>query len=349
MKKKILSVLIACFLIGGLLFTVSCQQPSDTGDGGEGKYKIGISLMNRQHAFYNDLEKTFKEEAEKQGVELDIKNAEQDSAKQLDGVETMLIGGIDALILCPVDSSAGSSCVQRANEKGIPVFTVDIKAESGDVVCSIASDNEGGGRMAAEYLAEVLGKKGKLVILDSPEVTSVQERTKGFREVIENYPDMEIVTSIDGGAQREPAMKAMEDALQAHKDIDGVFAINDETAFGALRAIEGANREGIVLVGFDGTQEALDELTKDGVLKADIGQNPVNMAVIALDTVIKHLNGEEVPQDIPIEVTLYTKEILEKGEAVSEETGEIAESSEGDSGNEETGEVTETSEEEAGH
>jgi len=326
-KKKIISLVFVTLLLCGLILSVACQPPeNDIVIEGGSKYKIGISLMNRQHAFYSILEETFKEEAKKLGVELDIKNAEQDSAKQLNGVETMLIGGIDALILCPVDSSAGGSCVVAGNDKGIPVFTVDIASESGDVVCEIASDNEGGGKMAAEYLVEVLGEKGKIIILDSPEVTSVQERTRGFNSVIDEYPDMEVIATVDAGAQREPAMKAMEDMLQAHKEIDAVFAINDETAFGALRAIEGSGKPDIIVVGFDGTQEALDELLKDGTpLKADIGQNPSKMATVALQTLVKHLDGEDVESKIPIEVTLYTKEVLEKGDTTGEKTDETVE------------------------
>lgn len=330
MNKKLVAIAVIFAFITGLFFMVSCARkepkpgptptrPGKTGESPGETYKIGISLMNRQQSFYKDLEAAFKKAAEKHNVKLEIRNAQQDSAKQLSGVETMLVGDIDAIILCPVDSQAAGSCVAAANRKKVPVFTVDIGSDSGDVVCHIASDNVAGGRKAAEYMAEILDKKGKIVILDSPEVTSVQERVKGFKEVIEKYPDMEIIADIDGGAQKEPAMKAMEDLLQAHEQIDGVFAINDETALGALRAVEAANRTEIAIVGYDATPEARQEILKGGPLKADVVQYPKKMGEMAIETVVKYLKGEEVPDKIPVDVGILDREALQKSEKPAEE------------------------------
>lgn len=306
MKKRIF-ILITVLMAVWLALLTSCSPPKPARTK---KYKVGVSLMNRQQSFYKDLEDSLVKAAEENDVELDIKNAEQDSSKQLNGVETLLVGNIDALILCPVDSNSAGACVLEANNKNIPVFTVDIGAKFGKVVCHIASDNVAGGRKAANYMAKILNNKGKIVILNSPMVTSVQRRVQGFKEVAEKHPEMEIIADIDGGAQKEPAMKAMEDLLQAHSQIDGVFAINDETALGALRAVEASGRKGINIIGYDATPQARKEILKGGSLKADVVQYPGKMGEAAIKTVVKHLQGEKVPDRIPVDVGILDRKAL---------------------------------------
>jgi len=334
MKKKLFLSIIVLLAVVGLLITIGCTRkpkkptegpttkpdtgkPADTGKPStDKKFKVGISLMNREQSFYKDLEEAFKETAEKEGIEIEIKDAAFDSRKQLNGVETMLVGDVDAIILCPVDSQAGGSAVRAANKKNVPVFTVDITADRGDVVAHVASDNQAGGKKAAEYMVKLLNGKGNIVILDSPEVTSVQERVKGFEDEIAKHPDMKIISKIDGGALKGKAMKAMENLLQAHKNIDGVFAINDETALGALRAIEMAEQgDKIVIVGYDATPEAREQIKKGGPLKADIVQYPRKMATKAMKIVSAYLKtGEKPPKKIPMDVGVLDKEALDKGE-----------------------------------
>lgn len=335
MKKKLFLSIIVFLAVLGLLITIGCQQkpkeptegPTTKPDTGkppaEKKFKVGISLMNREQSFYKDLEEAFKETAKEQGIEIEIKDAAFDSRKQLNGVETMLIGNVDAIILCPVDSQAGGSAVKAANNKNIPVFTVDISADKGDVIAHVASDNQAGGKKAAEYMAKLLNGKGNIIILDSPEVTSVQERVKGFEEELAKHPDMKVISKIDGGALKGKAMKAMENLLQAHKNIDGVFAINDETALGALRAIEMAKKgDKIVIVGYDATPEARKQIMKGGPLKADVVQYPKKMAKKAMEIVSVYLKtGEKPPEKIPMDVGILDIETLEKGDEVAPDEG----------------------------
>ncbi|MCD4784319.1 MAG: substrate-binding domain-containing protein [Candidatus Eremiobacteraeota bacterium] len=342
MKKRLFLSIIVFLAIAGLLITIGCQQkpkeptedpttmidagkPADTGKPPvEKKLKVGISLMNREQSFYKDLEEAFKETAEKEGIEVEIRDASFDSRKQLNGVETMLVGDVDAIILCPVDSQAGGAAVKAANSKNVPVFTVDITVDKGDVISHVASDNQAGGKKAAEYIAKLLDGKGNIIILDSPEVTSVQERVKGFEEELAKHPEMKVVSKIDGGALKGKAMKAMENLLQAHKKIDGVFAINDETALGALRAIEMAKRgDEIIIVGYDATPEARKQIMKGGALKADVVQYPKKMAKKAMEIVSVYLKtGEKPPKKIPMDVGILDKETLEKGEKVAPDKGE---------------------------
>jgi len=155
--------------------TSSAQAPKPL----SGK-RIGVSLLTKQHVFYQDLERGLRDAAKEAGAELLVESAEFDPKLQDDQVGNFVVEKVDAIILCPADSKSVGGAVKKANAAGIPVFTADIAAEEGEVVSHIASDNEQGGELAAQYLAEQLGGEGKVVIIDHPAVTSVQERVAGF-------------------------------------------------------------------------------------------------------------------------------------------------------------------------
>ena len=193
---------------------------------------------------------------------------------------------------------------------GIPVFTVDIAAHGGKVVSHIASDNTQGGRLAAQTLAGLLHDKGTVIVIDHPEVASVQDRTRGFDEEMGKHPGITVVGRPSASGQRARAMAVMEDMLQAHRDLNGVFAINDDSALGALSVLDAAGRTDVVIVGFDATLEAQDAIRKGGALKADIMQYPTRLGTTAIDIIAKHLAGQPVPASVPVEVNVVTAATL---------------------------------------
>ena len=153
----------------------------------------------------------------------------------------------------------GRAGIAQANQANIPVFTADIASTSplGRVVAHVASDNKQGGRQAAQLLAEALHGEGNVAILSHPEVTSVTDRVAGFKEETAKHPGMSIVVELSAEGKRDKAVKVMEDLLQSHPDLRGVFAINDDSALGALAAVEAAGMLAqISIVGYDATPEA---------------------------------------------------------------------------------------------
>ncbi len=275
--------------------------------------RIGISLLTKQHIFYQDLERGFRDAAKRLGAEVIIVSAEFDPKLQDDQVDDFIVQKVDAIVLCPADSASVGGAVKKANAAGIPVFTADIAAKEGEVVCHIASDNKQGGRLAAQYLANALGDKGKVVIIDHPVVTSVQERVAGFEEEMKKHPGIEIVAKQPAEGQRAKARQVMENMLLAHPDLDGVFGINDDSALGALaacRAHKGA--EDIVIVGYDATPEAIEEILAGSQLKADVVQHPYKMGVTTIEAIARYFAGEKLPDFIPIPVDIVDKERLEK-------------------------------------
>ena len=159
-----------------------------------------------------------------------------------------------------------------------PVFTADIAngSKQGKVVAHIASDNVQGGAQAAKLLCAALGSAGgSVAIIDEPEVTSVQDRVKGFKAgLAATCPSVKVVADIDGGGERAKANSSMEDILQSHKDLRGVFGINDDSALGASRAVDAAGDKGkIFVVGYDATPEARTAI-KSGDMYGDAIQHP---------------------------------------------------------------------------
>jgi ribose transport system substrate-binding protein len=295
-------VLSVWFLLG----VSGCGRPGTAGR------TIGVTLLTKEHVFYRDLEKGLQETAAEKGFSLVITSGDWDLGKQQGQIENFIVQKVAAIIVCPVNSTGIGPAIEKANTAGIPVFTADIKADGGRVVSHIASDNYLGGKLAGSYLAKALNGKGKVAVIDQPIVESTIERVRGFEEVLRGSPEIQIVAKPNGDGVRDKAMKAAEDLLQGYPDLNGIFGINDDSALGALSAIESAGRKGIVVLGFDAIPEARAAILRDSSLKADVVQNPLQIGQKTIETIDRYLKGETVPPVIPIEVRVVDKAILEK-------------------------------------
>jgi ribose transport system substrate-binding protein len=280
---------------------------------------IGVSLLTTTNPFFVDMGNAIKAEAAKSGIHVIVVGAEFDPAKQKDQVSDFIVKHVDAIVLCPADSKAIGTSIAAAHKEGIPVFTADIAAISeGDKVAShVATDNLGGGREAGRAMIEALGGSGKVAILDHPEVESVILRTKGFEEVIHAHNakgegKIEVVAKLPGGGAKEKSFKAAEDILQAHPDVNGIFAINDPSALGAVAALEKAGKlDKVKVIGFDGQPEGKQAI-KNGKIYADPIQFPDKIGQQTVQSIIKYLNGEDVPKQTLIPTALYRKGDAEK-------------------------------------
>lgn len=314
-------ILTALFVVTGMV--AGCGQSGGSAQSGSSEPKvkkpdavIGLSVLTLTNPFFRDLADAVKAEGRKHNYEVIVTSGENNVASQKDQVNDFVVKKVDAIVLCPCDSKAIGTSIQKANEAGIPVFTADIAclADGAKVVSHIATDNLGGGHEAAKAVMELFPGGGKVAILDYPEVESVIMRTKGFREELAKHPDggIEIVATLPGGGDKEKSLKTTEDILQAHPKLDGIFAINDPSALGAVAAIEKAGRAGqIKVVGFDAQPEAR-QAVKDGKLYATIVQYPEKIGQKALETVVRYMAGEEVPREVLIPCTIYRKSDAEK-------------------------------------
>jgi ribose transport system substrate-binding protein len=279
--------------------------------GEEATATIGVSLLTQQHDFYKDLEAAMRTTAAANQIELIIQSAEMDPARQTSQIENFLTRGVDAVVICPCDSAGVAPVIKRCQDANVPVFTADIKADgSTGVVSHIASDNVAGGRLAAETMAKLIGDSGEVVIIDHPEVTSVQDRVRGFEEEMKRHPNITIVSKPSAGGTRDRAFAITENMLQAHPNLGGIFAINDDTALGALRA---AGDRQLVIIGYDGTPEARDAIKKGTALKADVVQHPDEIGKKTIETIVAHLAGKPVDSEIPVPVGVIDQASLTEG------------------------------------
>jgi ribose transport system substrate-binding protein len=273
---------------------------------------IGVTLLTRAHVFYKDLEEGLKSEAAKNGYELILTSGDFDLGKQSSQIEDFITRKVDAIIVSPVDSRGVGPAIRKANEAKIPVFTADIASQEGDIVCHVASDNVAGGRLAGEYLAKVLNGKGNVAIIGQPTVTSVLDRTQGFKDAIAKFPGIKIVADMNAEGVRDKAMQVTSDILQAHPDLDGIFGINDDSALGALDAVQQFKRTNMKIVGYDATPPARDAILKDTPLRADVIQNPKKIGETTIDKIKEYFSGAQVPKVVPVEVGIVDKEALQQ-------------------------------------
>jgi ABC-type sugar transport system substrate-binding protein len=284
------------------LAATSCGRSDKSG--GERRALVGVTLLTFTNDFFKELEKGLRQEAAQRGLDLVVTACEMDPAKQASQIEDFVAQKVAAIVASPCDSAAIGTSLALSERAGIPVFTADIAARSGRVVSHVASDNVLGGRLAARALARYLDGKGKVLIIDHPTVASVQDRVRGFEEDLATYPGMTIVARPSSDGQRAKAMAAMEDMLQAHPDLRGVFGINDDSALGAVAVLDALGRRDIAVVGYDATPEARRAIRSGGPLKADVVQHPYQIGRTTIDLVARHLAGEAVPPLVHVEVAL---------------------------------------------
>jgi ribose transport system substrate-binding protein len=280
------------------------------------KGTIGLSVLTLTNPFFKVIADTLREEAGKSGYDVIVTSGEFDVARQQNQVKDFIVKRCAAIVLCPCDSKAIGPAIQEATDAGIPVFTADIAclAPGAKVVTHIATDNYGGGRDAATAMIEALnGADGRIVILDYKAVESCILRVKGFKEVIDEHNraresgKVTIVAELPGDGQKDRGYKATEDALQAHPDLNGIFAINDPAALGARAALEKAGRANDVhLIGFDGQPEGKQAI-KDGKIYADPIQFPDKIGRETARAIVRHFEGDELPREILIPTAIYRK------------------------------------------
>lgn len=265
---------------------------------------VGLAVSTQNNPFFVSLKEGAEAEAKALGINLITVDARDDSATQASSIEDLIQKKVKVLLINPTDSDAVAASVKAANAARIPVITLDRSASEGDVVAHIASDNVAGGRMAAEFIKEKLGGKGKLIELEGiPGTSAARERGQGFHEIVDNDPNLEIVSKQPADFDRAKGMSVTENILQGQKEVNALFAHNDEMALGALQALEAANRSGVIIVGFDATTDAVASV-KAGKLAATVAQKPELIGKTGIKTAKKIIDGQPIEKNIHVPLEL---------------------------------------------
>jgi ribose transport system substrate-binding protein len=248
-------------------------------------------------------------EADKDGYAITIADA-TDESKQQGQIEAFISRHVVAILLTPSDSQTIGPAIAEANDARIPVFTVDIASTSRDarVVTHVASNNLQGGFDAGQLMCQAIDRKGDVAVIDQSEVTSVEFRIRGFKEALQQLcPSARIVADVDSDGTTDKAKNATEAILEAHRDLKGIFAINDDSAFGALTVLKaGGFSHSVQVVGYDGTPQAQKAVAK-GDFYGDVIQHPDEIGSTAVDVIHQYLGGHKPPRFVKVGVEALTR------------------------------------------
>jgi ribose transport system substrate-binding protein len=267
---------------------------------------VGLALSTQNNPFFVELKDGAQKAAKDAGINLVVVDAQDDPARQISSVEDLIQRRVSVILLNPTDSSALAGAVQSAQRANIPVVTLDRGVDGAEVASHIASDNVAGGKMAADYLAKALGGKGNIIELQGVAGTSAaRERGKGFDDAIAGT-GMKIVASQPANFDRAQGLSVSENLLQAHSDVQAIFAQNDEMALGAVQALAGKNKK-VLVVGFDGTPDGKTAV-QNGTMAATVAQQPEEIGKLGVETAKKLIDKQPVEKSIAVPLKLLTKE-----------------------------------------
>jgi ribose transport system substrate-binding protein len=237
-----------------------------------------------------------------------------DRSAQIEVVENMIVREVDGIVMAPADNMAMRGPVENAYRSNIPVVIIDSDLRSNRQISFIATNNYMGGFMGGEYLAKLVGNKGKVALLRNIEGhSSTEHREQGFLDAIKKHPDIQVVSSNQyAGPTSESAYKASENLLAAFKTpdgaltIDGVFCSCECSTFGMLRALQDASAAGKTrFVGFD-SSDKLAEAMERHELDALVVQDPVRIGYLGVKTVINYIRGGKIDKQVDVPATLAT-------------------------------------------
>jgi inositol transport system substrate-binding protein len=312
MKKKILSIASICLLLGALLIFTGCSRGAGAD---ENTTVIGASLPTFDDKWMTYLIDGMKEHEEGlEGVEVRYTDALNDPSKQLAQVENFISQKVDAIFIVPVESESMDIITQKANDAEIPVVVVNrIFDQVDQATAFVGSESVQAGIIQMEEVAKRLDGKGNIAILKGRLGHEAQiKRTEGNLQVIEKYPDMQVVMESAADWDRAKGLQTMENWLKSGKQIDAVVANNDEMAIGAIKAIKEAGMlDEIIVAGVDATPDAL-EFVKNGEMSVTVYQDAVGQGIGGLDAAAKIAKGEEVEHLTWIPFELVTSENVDE-------------------------------------
>ncbi len=266
---------------------------------------IGLSISTLNNPFFVTLKQGATKTAKKLKLKLVVIDAQDNPSKQLNDIEDLIRKKVSVILINPTDSSAVVSAIKLANKAGIPVITVDRSASGGTVVSHVASDNVAGGMLAGKYLLKQVGEGAKVIELEGvPGASATRDRGAGFHKVVDSK--LNVVAKQTANFNRVEGLSVMENLLQVHKDITGVFAHNDEMALGAIKALETAGMSSVLVVGFDATDDAI-EAVKSGAMKATVAQKPALIGSLSVEAAHKLINKQSVEPIVNVELELVTQ------------------------------------------
>ena len=310
--RKTLAVVASATLLCTSL--TACNRDSGGTDAtGDGANKsITFALSTQANSFMVQMREGAQKKADELGLTINFQDASDDSATQANQLANAAATGAGAVIVNPTDSDAMAPAVKQLTDAKIPVVAVDRAVNNAEVSSYIASDNVGGGKQAAKALSEAINGEGEILVLQGKTGSSAsRERGQGFEEGLKDSPNIKVVAKQTAEFERVKGLDVTTNLLQAHPNVKAIFAENDEMALGAIEALGDKAGKDVIVVGFDGVEDALKAI-KEGTMYASIAQQPADMAAQAVVEASKLLKGESATKEMQVDVVTVTKENVDK-------------------------------------
>ena len=272
-----------------------CLQPATT-LAADGPITIGMSVPGLQFPFFVAMKNEAEAAAAKLGAKIVFADAENQSSKQAADVENFVAQGVQAILISPMTTDSLVPAIEAAVKAGIPVASVDRKANTDQVLVHVGADNVQGGRAAAKFIIDKLGNKGTVIELEgTPGSSAATDRKAGFDEVMKKS-NVKILVSQTAEFNRAKGQSTMESLMQKYPKFDAVFGANDEMIIGAVEAMSAAkvDLKCKVTIGFDATPDAFAYM-KEGKLNATIDQFPGKQAGEALQYLVDYVKSKKKP------------------------------------------------------
>ena len=285
----------------------AADEAAPAADSGEKHYKFGYTCMDGTNPFFVTIQDEMKSLIEAKGDELVITDPGNDVTKQISQVEDMLSQDLDGLFMNPADAEGILPALDAAKAEGVPMVGFDTEvADLSYLVSYTGSDNYNAGKVCGEDLVKKCPDGGDILVLDSPTMQSVVDRTNGFLDAIDGH-GFNIVGQQDAKGNLEVAMGIAEDLLQAHPDVVAIFGGNDPTALGCLAAANAAGVKDCKIYGVDGSPDIKSELASgDTLIEGTGAQSPKSIADKAVEIMYDYMEGKEVEDRYPVETFLIT-------------------------------------------
>ncbi len=331
--KKSLVILVVLMMLAAML--TACGQPkptesaaqeststepSESADvesqepGAEDKFVIGMTnanLANEHNAAYADAALAYAK-ATYPNVELLIVDGAGSADTQVAQCENFVAQGVDCVIMLPYDAEGCQAGVQICLDAGIPVFTSKAQiADQSMVPTFVGSNDVSAGEIEMNYIAELIGGKGNIAILEGPPgISAAVLRNEGIYNVLDKYPDIKVVFTQPADWDRALAMQTTENWLQTGEEIKAIVAHNDEMALGAYDALVAAGLEDqIPVIGIDAIPAALKSVSEGG-LSATVLQDAVAIGEKTVDVAVMLAKGEKVDELYDIPFVLITPDTV---------------------------------------
>ncbi len=296
--KKIIAILMALTMVLSLSICALASAEENAKE-----LEIGVSVPSMEYTFFAQMETELKNEYPKDGVNVTLYDGENNQEKQNKDVEDMITMGYDGIVLIPITVEGAAPAIAYANEKDVPVITVDreVTEEAGvNVIGFVGAEHVGMGEQSAELLISALEEMypdeetwNVIEIEGTQGSSSAILRGEGIHNVLDEDERVNIIASLDGNYSTTEALSIAEDSLIANEDLHGFICHNDDMAMGCYQALVNANRVGeVAITGLDGTLSCVQTIA-DGGIQGTVIQYPA-MVCLGVETMVNYINGEEI-------------------------------------------------------